>query len=100
MPVYPPRQESIKKRDQLLQREKEMQLAIKSNVTDEKIAKLAGKYRLAQLSFLKAKLHELLEKTYQKKTSTLKQEKIETEILEWTDKTNEQVVNEIKTKLK
>lgn len=100
MPIYPPRQEPIKKRKQLLQKERELQLAIKRNVPDEKITKLAEKYRLALLSLLKAKLHAILEKTYQKKTSEFKKEDIERAISEWTSKTILEIVNDIKPNLK
>lgn len=100
MPSFPPRQEPLKKREQLLQKERELQLAIKRKVPDEKITQLAEKYRLAQLSLLKAKLHAILEKTYQKRTSAFKKEDVERAISEWTSKTILEIVNDIKPNLK
>ncbi|GAB2832545.1 hypothetical protein [Ferruginibacter profundus] len=96
MPLYPPRTEPIKKREQLLSRAKELQIAIKKNESELKIAKLVKKYRLAQLSFFKAQLHELHEKELQKKNSIIKIEKIEAEVLNWTNKTDLEIINDIK----
>ena len=96
MPLYAPRTEPIKKREQLLLREKELQIAIKTNASNEKIVKLVEKYRLAQLSLNKAKLHEFQERELQKKTTTLKIEKIESDILAWTNKPDLEIINLIK----
>lgn len=100
MPSFPPRKEPIKKKEQLLLREKELQFAIKTNATETKIVKLVNRYRLAQLSLFKAKLHEIQEAELQKKLSNLKIEKIETDILNWTAKTDLEIVMELKNTLK
>ena len=86
MPLYPPRSEPIKKKEQLSQREIEFQSAIKSNVENEKLNKVAEKYRLAQLSILKAKIHEIRDKEFQDKSHNGDIVKLENEILTWTNK--------------
>jgi hypothetical protein len=67
MPSYPPRKEPVKKKEELAKREDELILAIKKNVTADKIIKFADKYRQAQLSMLKAKIHQFKENEFQKK---------------------------------
>lgn len=96
MPSYPPRTETIKKQEELTKREMELLFAIKKNVAADKLLKALDKYRQAQLSMLKAKVHTFKENEFQKKTNNVKLEKLEKLTNEWTDKTNEDIVNEVK----
>ncbi|PSL23371.1 hypothetical protein [Chitinophaga ginsengisoli] len=95
MPLFAPRSEPTKKREQLQQREKELALAIKNQVTDDKLEKLAEKYRQAQLSLLKAQLHAIQEMDFQGKKTTLKQGKIEQEILIYSNKLVAELISEV-----
>ena len=99
MPLYAPRTEPIKKREQLLLREKELQIAIKTNASNERIIKLVEKYRLAQQALNKAKLHEFHDKEFQKKTNNLKIEKIQSDILLWTNKSDLEIIKEITARI-
>jgi hypothetical protein len=45
---------------------------------------------------LKAKVHQFLENELQRKQNNMKIEKLEKLTIEWTDKTNEDIINEIK----
>ena len=76
-----------------------MQYAIKSNFTNEKLNKAIERYRLAQLTMFKAKSHEIQEKEFQKKPHHSSIELIEKEIVKWTNKTAEEIINEIKAVL-
>jgi TATA-binding protein-associated factor Taf7 len=64
------------------------------------LLKLADKYRLAKLSLLKAKIHQIKEKEFRKKPNNIKIEKIEKEMVEWTTKTKDDILNEVKRKSK
>lgn len=96
MPSYPPRTEPVKKQEELTKRETELVFAIKKNITPDKLIKLVDKYRQAQLAVLKAKVHQFLENELQRKQNNMKIEKLEKLTIEWTDKTNEDIINEIK----
>ncbi len=96
MPLYPPRTETVKKSDLLVQRELELIQAIKTHSSIDKINKLAEKYRFAQLSLLKAKIHFISEMENRDKPCNMNREKIENEKLIWTNKTIEDIIIEIK----
>ena len=96
MPLYPPRNEPVKKKEQLVQRQKELHLAIRNNLSIYKLNKAVEKYRTAQLSLMKAKIHELKEKELQGKASTISIETIKKEISKWTNKSVQEIVNETK----
>ncbi|MFT3680165.1 MAG: hypothetical protein QM791_07815 [Ferruginibacter sp.] len=96
MPIYPPRSEPVKKQEELTKREMELVFAIKKNVAADKLIKAVDKYRQAQLSMLKAKIHTFKENEYQKKPNNVKLEKLEKLTVEWTDKTNDEIINEVK----
>jgi hypothetical protein len=96
MPLYPPRSESVKKAAQLAQKELELKTAIQKSLTTDKLNKAAEKYRAAQLSFLKAKMHVIKEKVFQDKTSNIKTEKLAGEIEVWVSKPVEEIINKIK----
>lgn len=96
MPTYPPRSHPVKKQEELTKREMELVFAIRSNVATDRLIKAVNKYRQAQLSMLKAKVHTFKENEYQKKPNNVKLEKLEKLTIEWTEKTNEEIINEVK----
>ena len=96
MPIYPPRSEPVKKQEELTKREIELVFAIKKNVAADKLIKLVSKYRQAQLSMLKAKCHTFRENEFQKKPNNVKLEKLEKLTIEWRDKTNNDIIEEVK----
>ena len=95
MASFAPRQEPIRKKEQLSQKEMELVTALRKKFTGDKLLKFIDKYKYPQLALLKAKVHLLREQELQKKQSSLKIEKLETEIIEWTDKTNEAIISEV-----
>jgi hypothetical protein len=99
MPIYPPRNEPIKKKEQLAQRQQELKQALINKLTAEKLDKAAEKYRLAQLSLLKAKVHEFRERQYQNKPRLTNLESLEKEILIWTNKPVREVIKEVEIEL-
>ena len=98
MPSYAPRSEPINKQNQLAKNEKDLIIAIRKNFISDKLLKLVDKYRHSQLSMLKAKIHFLKEKEFEKKQTSMKIEKINKQIIEWTNKTDEIIINDIKSK--
>ncbi|SHN38615.1 hypothetical protein [Chitinophaga sp. CF418] len=95
MPLFAPRSEPVKKREQVQQREMELVLAIKNQFPDNKLEKLAERYRQAQLSLLKAQLHTIQEMEFQGKKTTLRQAKIEQEILIYSNKSLAELITEV-----
>ena len=95
MPSFPPRTKPIKKREQLAQKQIELEIAIRKNFPAEKINRAAEKYRAAQLSLFKAIIHEIKEWEFQKKQHSLKVKEIEADILLWTNKTTEDIIKEV-----
>lgn len=91
MPSFPPRTEAIKKENQLARRKTELKSAIRKNVSKEK-------YRAAQLSLYKAKIHVLKEKhikgILKKKRNTFNLSAIEIEKETWENKTVEEILGE------
>lgn len=96
MPSYPPRSEPTKKLEELAKREMELVFAIKRNIAGDKLIKAVEKYRQAQLSMLKAKVHTFRENEFQKKPNPIKLEKLEQLTKDWTDKTNDDIIEELK----
>lgn len=96
MPSFPPRKDTTKKQDQLLKKEAELIHAIRINSTNEKLIKVAEKYKAAQIALLKAKLHVIKEKELQKRVQKYNVSKIEAEKELWTNKTIEEILDELK----
>jgi hypothetical protein len=96
MPSFPPRYEPLKKEERLLQKKIELQHAIRHNISPEKLTKAIEKYRLTQISFFKAQLHVIREKEWQKKPHHFNRQAIENEIVIWTNKSIEDILNEFK----
>lgn len=94
MPIFPPRNEPIKKKEQLSQRESELKLALSKKLPAEKINKAAERYRIAYLSLLKAKVHEDKERLYKDKPPLHDAESLQKEILTWTNKTVEEIIKD------
>ena len=99
MPSFPPRYEPIKKEERLLQRKAELQQAITHNVSPEKLAKAAEKYRLTLISFFKVQLLIIREKEWQKKKHLLNRQAIEKEIVIWINKSVEDILKEFEENL-
>ena len=99
MPRFAPRTEPVKKKDELLKREQELRHVLQKNVVIEKLVKVAERYRKAQISLLKATIHVIKEKEFGKRSHNLKIESVEAQIKTWTDKTNEQIIDEFKQSL-
>lgn len=74
----------------------ELVFAIKKNVSADKLIKAVDKYQQAQLSLLKAKVHSSRENEFQKKPNNTKIEELEQLTKEWTDKTNDKIIEEVK----
>jgi DNA-directed RNA polymerase beta' subunit len=96
MPIYPLRSEPVKKQEELSKREMELIIAIKKNVAADNLKKIADNYRKAQLSLLKAKVHQFKENDIQQKPNNSKLEKLESLTIEWTDKANDDIINKVK----
>lgn len=96
MPIYPPRKSPIKKLEELKKVEALLANAIKNNLAENSLIKLAEKYKLAQHSMLKAKIHVFNENVLQKKENHIQIETLEAAIIEWTSKTHDQIINEVK----
>jgi hypothetical protein len=96
VPTYPPRKEPAKKREELSKRETELVSAIAKGLTPDKLLHIADKYRKAQLSMLKAKVHLYKENEYRGKKKNFKMEKLEELIQEWTDKSDEDIISEVR----
>lgn len=99
MPIYPPRNEPVKKKKQLLQRHKEVRHALNGVLASEKLTRTVEKYRSAQLSLLKAKVHELQERQYRGKSQLSNLESLEREIHIWTNKTTEEIIQDFDNEL-
>jgi hypothetical protein len=96
MPAFPPRSEATKKHDQFFKREAALRHAILKKVAPEKILKAAEKYRDARLLLLKAQLHVNRENGFQKKNHSFNIDKINAELVHWTNITGEEIVNGFK----
>lgn len=98
MPSYPPRNETIKKEEELTKRREELIAAIRKNYPAIKLASSVEKYRKAELSLLKARTHLIKEKEFQNKPHSFNAEKIENQIQLFVSKTNEEILAEFMNK--
>jgi hypothetical protein len=73
-----------------------LKYAIRNNFESEKLIVAVEKYRVAQLSILKAQIHEIREKEFQEKPHSRDLGKLEKAILSWTNKTAEEIIVEFK----
>lgn len=98
MPIYPPRNEPIRKIEILEKRELELEKCIRTNASPEKTGNKAEKLREAQLNLIKARL--ALIKPYRLQDQTedkLKlKEKLEKERIEWEKKSIKEIIESYK----
>ncbi|MES2776069.1 MAG: hypothetical protein V4722_17970 [Bacteroidota bacterium] len=94
MPTFPPRSEPIRKEEQLSQKREELSHAIKCSFPPERLSKAVEKYRAAELSLLKAKIHVLKDKDFQNRTHNLNLDSIENKITTWKNKTEGEIILE------
>lgn len=96
MPFYPPRAQPIKKHEELTKREADLKMAINLQITNEKLIKLAEKYRQAQLSLLKAKIHQFRDNEFKNKNNNLGMEKLEKSTKDWANKSFDDIICQVK----
>jgi hypothetical protein len=96
MPSYAPRDEPVKKKEELLKHVRELKYAIERKDSLDKINKAAEKIRKANLSLYKAQAHVAREKQIQNKPFTLTIEKIESEIIKWKALSVDDIIKSIK----
>lgn len=104
MPSNVPRSDTSKKREQVLQRQRQLEHAIRSKRPDNKLLQAAERVREAQLSLLKARLHWALEARFRYiyPPSTRTRDfgeiaKIEEATRAWTDKSAGTIISEYST---
>ena len=96
MPIHPPRHQPIKKQEELNKRENEFIADLRKNLSFEKLNKIAEKYRKAQISLLKAKIHVAKEEVYLKRLDKMEFESLQNDIMFWENKTIDQIIHEFK----
>ena len=100
MPTFAPRSEPVKKKEELELRKKVLENSILNNLEFDLITKNAEKYRNTRLLYNKAILHVIREKDWQEKPHSHNKEKILKEIETWTQKSIEEIIDEVKQELK
>lgn len=98
MPIYPPRNEPIRKIEVLEKREMELVKCLRTNSSEEKTNNKAEKVREAQLNLIKAKLALIQPYKVQDKgerTERLRP-KLEKQTISWKDKSTESIIDEYK----
>jgi len=98
MPIYPPRNEPIRKIEILEKRELELEKCIRTNASAEKTRNKAEKLIEAQLNLIKARLalikpYKLEDRTEAKEQLRIKLQK---EIKAWENKSLEKIIAEYK----
>lgn len=99
MPTYPPRTTPIKKQEELNKKESELVIAIKKKITTDKLQRFLEKYRQAQLAMLKANIHHYKENELSQKETNINTQKFETLIIEWNNKTLDEILTEVKVNM-
>jgi len=100
MPTFVPRSEPVKKKEELQLRRQVLENSILNNLEFNLIAKNAEKYRDTRLLYNKAILHVIREKDWQEKPHSHNKEKVLKEIDTWTQKSIDEIIDEIKQELK
>jgi len=100
MPTFIPRSEPVKKKEELELRRQVLENSIQSNLDIAKLVKNAEKYKDTRLLYYKAILHVIREKEWQEKTHSYNKEKILKEKESWTQKSAEEIIDEVKRELK
>ncbi len=96
MPSFVPRNEPTHKKEQLLNCSENLRLAIYHNKPVDSIKKLADRYRNANLSLIKAKLHHSKQLQYQDIKSQLNIKSLFKERSVWEQITLEEVIEDFK----
>ena len=98
MPIYPPRNEPIRKSEILEKREMELQKCIRTNASTEKTKNKAEKLREAQLNLIKARLALITPYRLQDNTESIQRlrEKLKKEKVEWEGRSMEEIINNYK----
>ncbi len=99
MPSFVPRREPTRKKEQLSQCELELKSALRKRYSGDKLTKFIENYRHSHIAYLKALIHTLKDKEFQKKHTSYKVDKIESEILDWEKKTSELILEEVSSKI-
>jgi len=92
MPSHIPRVSPARKKEQLLNCSEYLRLAIFHKKSNEQIQNRAEKYRLAQISILKAKLHVL--KGYSGEQEGKKEVQLNSEMEYWTTVSLEEIISD------
>lgn len=94
MPIYPPRNEPIRKIEILEKRELELEKCIRTNASIEKTKNKAEKLREAQLNLIMARLALIKPYKFEDQTPIKEQlkEKLKKEIIEWESKSVETII--------
>ncbi len=99
MPTHIPRTEPIRKKEQLLDSTEKLRLAILHEKSVENIRKLTERYRLANISLLKAKIHTLNELNIQGRNVGSELVKLVKEKDVWNQKSLDVIFAEFKANL-
>jgi hypothetical protein len=96
MPTFAPRSEPVKKKEELESRRQVLENSIQKNLDFDQITKNAEKYRDTRLLYNKAILHVIREKEWQEKPHSYDRDKIIKEIESWTNKSVDEIIDEVK----
>lgn len=94
MPSRAPRNNTDKKRQQLLQRERELEHALRSDFSRESLIKAAEKLRAAHLSLLKAELYWAQDAKVRGRDMDERVAKIQSDTQRWLDKSIEEILHD------
>lgn len=100
MPSFAPRNEPIKKKEELELRKHVLENSIIYNLEQKVIEKKAEKYKTTRILYNKAILHVIREKDWRGIKHNYDKEKILKELDEWERKNISEIINDIKTELK
>ena len=100
MPTFAPRSEPVKKKEELELRRQVLENSIQNDLELGEIIKNAEKFRDTRLLYNKAILHVIREKEFQEKSHSYNKDKVLNEIEIWTEKSVEEIIDEVKKGLK
>ena len=97
MPFHIPRNQPTRKKEQLLNCSEYLRLAIFHNKPHNQIEKRAEKYRVANITFLKARIHVLQQdREYPNTMAMEKTEKLQQEISNWEQHDIQKIITDFK----
>ena len=100
MPTFAPRSEPVKKREELELRRQVLEDSIQNKLEIGQIIKNAEKYRSTRLLYNKAILHVIREKEWKEKPHSYNKDRVLKEIETLTVKSVEEIIDEVRLKLK